>query len=226
MNPTPRPQEEAQPATPTPPAGSTRILDARGLACPQPVILTRKALEEGGFDLLEVLVDSPSSRENVARFAAYAHCTVEGTEASGDEARIRIRPSDARPGQPPAEGPCAAQDLPRLDANLLTVFLSSSILGRGSDELGALLMRAFLYTLAEADRAPERLLLMNGGVLLALEGSEHLANLRRLSDRGVEILACGTCLEFYKAKERLAVGRISNMQEIADHLLGGQVLSL
>ncbi|HWQ09118.1 MAG TPA: sulfurtransferase-like selenium metabolism protein YedF [Holophaga sp.] len=203
-----------------------RIIDARGLACPQPVILTRKALAEGGCGLLVVMVDNPASRENVVRFATHAGCAVEGVEEAGNEARITIRPTGAPAALPPAEASCDAPELPRLDPSIRTVFLSGRTLGRGDDELGALLMRAFLYTLTESDIVPQRLLLMNGGVLLAIEGSEHLVNLKRLADLGVEILACGTCLEFYKVKEKLAVGRVSNMQEIAGFLLEGNALSL
>ena len=209
-------------------SNAPRIIDARGLACPQPVILTRKALAEGGFDLLVVVVDNPASRENVVRFATHAGCAVEGVEEAGSEARVSIRPSTslAPADLPPAEASCEAQDLPRLDPSIQTVFLSSRTIGRGDDELGALLMRAFLYTLTESGIVPRRLLLMNGGVLLAIEGSEHLVNLQRLADLGVEILACGTCLEFYKVKDKQAIGRVSNMQEIAGFLLEGRSLSL
>lgn len=202
-----------------------RHLDARGLACPQPVILTRKALAEGGFDLLEVLVDNPASRDNVVRFARHTGCEAESTDEPGGLSRIRIRPA-APGGQaalPEPEPFCGTPELPQ---GIATVLIASSALGRGSDELGALLMRGFLYTLTESERIPRRLVLMNSGVLLAVAGSEHLVNLRRLADLGVEILACGTCLEFHQARERLAVGRISNMQEIAELLLQGGVLSL
>jgi intracellular sulfur oxidation DsrE/DsrF family protein len=87
-------------------------------------------------------------------------------------------------------------------------------------------MRAFLYTLTESETLPQQVLLMNSGVTLAAEGSEHLDNLRRLVDLGIEILACGACLEFYKLTDQLAVGRVSNMQEITGFLLQGNVLSL
>ena len=199
-----------------------RHLDARGLACPQPVILTRKALAEGGFDLLEVLVDNPASRDNVVRFARHAGCEAESTDEPGGLSRIRIRPGEGQ-ALPEPEPICGTPDLPQ---GIATVLIASNTLGRGSDELGALLMRGFLYTLTESERVPRRLVLMNSGVLLAIAGSEHLVNLRRLADLGVEILACGTCLEFHQARERLAAGRISNMQEIAELLLQGGVLSL
>ena len=205
-----------------------KIVDARGLACPQPVILTRKALAEGGFELLEVIVDNASSKENVARFATHAGCAVERIDQSGAEARILIRPADASPQRilPAAEEFCDVSSLPERKETVQTVFLSSNTIGRGSDELGALLMRAFLYTLTESEIVPKRLLLMNSGVLLAIEGAEHLTNLRRLVDLDVEILVCGTCLEFFKVKDELAVGRVSNMQEIQGALMEGRALSL
>ena len=204
-----------------------KIIDARGLACPQPVILTRKALTEGGFELLEVVVNNASSKENVVRFATHAGCIVESVDQSGTESRIRIRPADASPqsGLPAAEEFCEVSSLPARKEPIETVFLSSNTIGRGNDELGALLMRAFVYTLTESEIMPTRLLLMNSGVLLAIEGSEHLKNLRRLVDLDVEILVCGTCLEFFKVKDTLAVGRVSNMQEIQGALMEGRALS-
>ena len=202
-----------------------RTVDARGHACPQPVILTRKALAEGGFALLEVVVDDASSRENVVRFASYAHCVVEKVEEEGAVSRILIRPLAmdvaeparvfARPGPSAPEFPAAKNE---------TVFISAGGIGGGDEHLAGLLMRAFLYTLTEAETLPVRIILMNGGVRLAVEGSESLINLARLAERGVEILACGTCLEFYQLKDALAVGRVSNMYEIAGLLLQGTTL--
>jgi len=200
-----------------------RTVDARGQACPQPVILTRKALVEGGFDLMELIVDDPSPRENVVRFAGYANCVVEGVEEEGPVSRILIRPAAAAPAQervfarpePAAKAP---------DAEPVTVFISADGIGSGDEQLAALLMRAFLYTLTESEALPARIILMNGGVKLAVEGSDSLINLRRLAERGVEILACGTCLEFYQLKDALAVGRVSNMYEIAGLLLQGRTV--
>ena len=106
----------------------------------------------------------------------------------------------------------------------MTVFISADGIGSGDEQLAALLMRAFLYTLTESEALPARIILMNGGVKLAVEGSDSLINLRRLAERGVEILACGTCLEFYQLKDALAVGRVSNMYEIAGLLLQGRTV--
>ena len=205
-----------------------RTVDARGQACPQPVILTRKALAEGGFDLLEVIVDDASSQENVVRFAQYAKCEIAGVEEEGTVSRILIRPGAAASGTPAARVFAAPEPVPAPAAlgPDTTVFISSAGIGTGDEQLAALLMRAFLYTLTEAEAAPARIILMNGGVRLAVEGSEALVNLRRLTDRGVDILACGTCLEFYQLNDALAVGRVSNMYEIAGLLLQGRTLSI
>ena len=205
---------------------SRRVLDARGLACPQPVILTRKALAEGGFSELEVIVNTSSGRENVARFAGHVGCTIASIEESGDETRIVIQAPADNSSAPPSTGSITDATMPLVAPGIETVFLSCRTIGRGDDELGALLMRGFLYTLTESENVPRRVLLMNSAVTLAAEGSEHLENLRRLVDLGVEILACGTCLEFYKLTDRLAVGRVSNMQEIIEFLLQGKALSL
>ncbi len=204
-----------------------RTVDAQGQPCPQPVILTRKALAEGGFDLLEVIVDDASSRENVVRFAGYANCVVESVTEEGAVSRILIRPGLVDQGEPEARVFAAPEaSAPAESAAGATVFISSAGIGAGDEQLGALLMRAFLYTLTEADGVPARIILMNGGVRLAVEGSESLVNLRRLVERGVEVLACGTCLEFYQLKDALAVGRVSNMYEIAGLLLQGRTLSI
>ena len=205
---------------------SRRVLDARGLACPQPVILTRKALAEGGFSVLEVIVNTSSGRENVARFAGHAGCTIASIEESGEETRIVIEPPVANQSDPSSTETLTEATMPLGEPGIQTVLLSARTMGRGDDELGALLMRGFLYTLTESETLPQRVLLMNSGVTLAAEGSEHLQNLRRLVDLGVEILACGTCLEFYKLTDRLAVGRVTNLQEIAEFLLKGKALSL
>jgi len=201
-----------------------RTLDARGLPCPQPVILARKALAEGGFDTLEVTVDDAASRENLLKFGAYARCLVEAVDEGG-LTRIRLTPQ----GLDPAPALADACPLPAGAAGggpVEVVLLSADGIGQGDPDLARLLLRGFIYTLTEAERVPRRLLLMNSGVKLAVEGSESLANLRKLEARGVEVLACGTCLEFFGLTSLLAVGGITNMYELAGHLMEGPTLTL
>ena len=101
------------------------------------------------------------------------------------------------------------------------VYINSHLLGVGDEALGSILMRAFLKTLLELER-PTRLILINSGVRLASEGSEVLETLRALSEKGVEILSCGTCLDFYGLKEKLKVGIVSNMYDIAQITAGSR----
>jgi len=196
-----------------------RTLDAKGLPCPQPVILTRKALAEGGFSSLEILVDDAAARENILKFAAWAKCEVEDVASEGALTRIVLRPG--APGEASEAAP--VEPAP---AGAATVLITSDGIGSGSPDLAKLLMRGFLYTLTECDVPPMRIILMNAGVRLAVEGSDSLENLRKTADRGVDVIACGTCLEFYKLTEALAVGRVSNMYEISEHLLHGPTVIL
>jgi len=99
------------------------------------------------------------------------------------------------------------------------VYLNSRFLGIGDEALGSILMRSFLKTLLELETKPSRLILINSGVWLSSEGSDVLETLKTLSGRGVEILSCGTCLDFYGLKENLKVGVVSNMFTIAQALL-------
>jgi selenium metabolism protein YedF len=204
------------------------IVDARGLACPQPVILTRQALADGR-EWLEVLVDNEAARDNVVRFAGFAHCAVEAVTVEGEVRRIRIRAGAGVDSAAPAERVIEPARRPAAVPPIVqgtTVLITGAGIGRGDEQLGALLMRGFLYTLTEAEPTARRVVLMNGGVRLAVAGSEALVNLRRLEARGVEILACGTCLEFHQLREQLAVGRITNLYEIAGFMLEGRTVSL
>ena len=223
-------------------SGSEITIDARGLACPQPVVLAKKAIEESPAAIVAVIVDSETARENVLRFAAYsgraarsgpgrdgativeisaadaaeADAADVGAAAAGPAAGTAARPA---PGVQPIAPP--ASPGPRGPA---TVLLAADRLGQGDDDLGRLLMKGFIYALSEGEKLPRRIILMNSGARLAAEGSASLESLRRLEARGVEILACGTCLDFFALKDALGVGRVSNMYEIVALLIEGAVL--
>ncbi len=279
---------------------SHETLDARGIPCPGPVILVKKALAGGDSRDLEVLVDNEAARENVLRFASWSGCGILSADridaASGDRSpvywRIRVRPAAGKvagdgalkgesraaaagteptgvvavapSGMSPTLAPTLAKTEPagdvadaahvaaatdsvetrpvpssssgpevgavevgtRLPRECGTVFVATDSMGQGSEELGRLLMRGFLYALTERDTVPDRLILMNSGVRLAASGSESLANLKKLGERGVEILVCGACVEYFGLKADMAVGRISNMYEIAGFLMEERTLRI
>lgn len=187
-----------------------RIVDARGLACPQPVVNTKKALEEIKEGTLVTIVDNEVARDNVMKFAQSQGLRAE-VEERGTDYYIRISRGEIT-------------DLPKQVSPVLdqVLLISSATLGRGDDELGRLLMQSFLATLAQADSLPKKILLINGGVKLACEGSPVLASLLALEQKGVEIASCGTCLDFYRLKEKLCVGSVTNMYSIVEALAGAQ----
>jgi selenium metabolism protein YedF len=211
-------------------SGKRKTVDAKGLACPEPVVLTKKALEEGGFEEFEVLVDNPAARDNVSRFAGYSGCKlISVTENAGQFVLVLAAPAGAvhsSLAEESCEDTAPAPESATAQMAGATVLIATDRLGRGSDELGALLMKGFIYALAESTTPPKRLIFMNSGVNMPLQSSISLEDLRRLGKRGVEILSCGTCLDYYKVKDSLAVGRVSNMYEIASCLLDGRTVTL
>lgn len=182
-------------------------IDCRGLACPAPVIATKKGIEEYSGSSFRVLVDNGSAKENVLRFCASKKCTV--FEESGDESTSLVITCQLE--QSVDEDFCN-----RLFSKV--ILISSDKLGSGSDELGRLLLKNFIITLLELQKLPEKIIFVNSGVLLTSDGSESLEPLTRLSNAGVDILSCGICLDYYGIREKLAVGTVSNMYTIAESM--------
>ena len=184
-----------------------QILDLSGLACPLPVIRTKEALDAGGGEPLMVVVDNAAARDNVTRFAQSRGCTVTTTEA-GACFHLTIQPPAGAAAETcvmPTPAPAAA----------LVVVFASDRMGQGDPALGEILMRAFLQSLVQMEM-PQKLLFYNRGVFLTLDDSQVLAELKGLEEMGVALLVCGTCLDFYKVRERLAVGQVSNMFTILE----------
>ena len=195
----------------------TTVVDARGLACPQPVIKTRHAMQ--GADQVVTLVDNDTAVTNVSRMAQKAGWQVKVT-SEGEEYRIEM----AGPADKPEPLPVGRTEP---SAGPLVLVVSAEMMGRGNEELGHILIRSFFHTLGEVEPRPDRIILFNTGVRLACEGSAVLDDLCALEAEGVEILACGTCLGYFELKEKLAAGRVSNMYEIAEAILGaGKVVNL
>ena len=195
-------------------------LDCRGMSCPQPVLETKKALDKSGSEEILVLVDNPGSKENVRRFAESQGYRVNVAEEKGGFA-LRLQKAGGAKMEP-------ARHEKKMEGEAgLVVFLESDSIGRGSEELGRILMRSFLHTLGEAEFKPAKLIMVNSGVKLACEGSEVLEDLHQLSSQGTDILSCGTCLDFFGLKAGLKAGRISNMYEILSSLAqAGKVLKM
>jgi selenium metabolism protein YedF len=181
-------------------------VDARGLSCPEPVILAKKAIEQ--HEEVEVIVDNKTALENIKRLAVDQGCIFEEKEENGTY-HIYLKRREKREGGAKEQRPLG----PTL------VVISSDAMGRGDDQLGKLLIRAFIHTLTELEDKPDVIVLYNSGVLLSKEGSDCVEDLSALEKNGVKILICGTCVNHFGIKGEISVGTISNMYVIAETLL-------
>ncbi len=194
-----------------------RTLDCTGLPCPQPVLQCKQCLDNENPAELAVLVDNDAARENVSRFLATRGYATR-VEREGALWRI-VGTAPAAPGQADACAcaPMGAAEMRRLDQKV-TVFITSDVIGRGDDELGGKLMANFLGTLPELGEELWRLVLVNAGVKLAVEGSPVLDKLQALAGADVTILVCGTCLTHFGLLDRKAVGDTTNMLDVVTSL--------
>lgn len=236
-----------------------KTIDARGLACPKPVLLTREALLAGDATRLRVLIDNMASCENVTRMVDSLghqaridkrgedeiHLVVDVAattrtsafpggdatlhRASSDDAAPqhgvspketafphRASPQDSTTAQNAAEGAPAQTACRAASRNV--VLISSDRFGEGDDELGSVLMRAFIKTLKEVVPTPETIFFINAGVRLTTEDSALIQDIRELEESGMQVFSCGTCLDFFHLKEKLVVGKVTNMFEVVSHL--------
>ena len=187
---------------------------------------------EGGLDEIEVVVDNEAARENVVRFLRFAGAESPSVVVTGAVATIvsavtaaMIEKAGGGASAPACEEDEAATENRALNGK--TLFFSSDQIGRGDEALGRLLVRGFLYTLSEMERPPKTLVFMNAGVRLAAEREDTIELLQKLQTRGVELLVCGTCLDYLHLKESLRAGRVSNLYEIAERFLAsGDVVTV
>ena len=194
---------------------SARTIDCRGLACPQPVIETKKVIDACKEKDILVIVDNTAARENVSRLARTVGCKVNVTEEEGSY-QIEITIPDSKTagvGDDPEKSAVTGETSENI------YFIITNSLGQGSPDLGEVLMKSLMVALSQ-QTPPAALLFLNTGVHLAIEGSPVLELLRGMAARGAEILVCGTCLNYYKISEKLAVGVVSNMLDINSKLTG------
>lgn len=181
-------------------------VDARGFACPKPVILTKKAIDQGESHITTI-VDNEVAKENVTKLIKKMNFDYNVELSEGNYYIHFDTNSEISVG----EGL-----LPKDELDDLVILVASDKFGSGIDELGKVLMKGYLYTLTERKPYPKAVIFVNGGVLNTVEGSPSIENLRILQENGVEILSCGTCLDYYNVKSKLMVGEVSNMYTIVD----------
>lgn len=191
-------------------------VNAIGDACPLPVIKTMNALKElGGAGTVEVLVDNAVAVQNLTRLAENKGCTIKTEQVSEKEYRVTLTASGAVQQTGDEASFCT---VPAAQKKVVVV-ISADHMGEGNDELGKILLKGFLFALTQQEMLPSTILFYNGGASVTCEGSTSLDDLRELTKLGVEILTCGTCLNYYGLTNKLCVGEITNMYVIAEKQL-------
>ena len=192
-----------------------KIIDCKGMACPLPVVNAKKASEEmSAGDVLTVLVDNEIAVQNLTRFGEHKGFTVSAEKKGDKEYAVIMGISGAAPETKEEEVVCAV-DTRRKG---MLVVLSANVMGTGDVKLGTSLMKAFVFALTKQDQLPDTILCYNTGAYLTCEGADTLEDLKLLESEGVTVLTCGTCLDFYGLKEKLAVGGVTNMYDIVERM--------
>ncbi len=189
-------------------------VDARSDACPIPVVKTKEAIAKlNGEGTVETLVDNETAVQNLTKLAHQ-----KGYEATSEQQNdgcyrvsMTIQKQENR-----EDAPEKVLSQPAVREQNTVVVIAADHMGEGDNELGRTLLKGFIFALVTQEESPKTILFYNGGARLTCEGSDSLEDLHALAEQGVEILTCGTCLNFYGLTEKLAVGGVTNMYEIAE----------
>ncbi len=193
-----------------------KILDAKGMACPKPVIETKKLLTAYPDDCVVTAVDNETSAENLKKLAQSLGYQTKCTEKEKGIFEVLFTKGDIKENI--IQNINEDKENIQQNKDTLTIIISTNKLGTGDDELGLNLMKSYIYALTETGKNPESLIFLNSGVFFTVKDSPVLTCLEELSQKGTEILSCGACLNFYNLTESLAVGSITNMYTIAEKM--------
>lgn len=183
-------------------------LDAKGLACPKPVINTKKKLDSIEQGVVEVTVDNDIAKENILKLAKSMNLEANVLKTEKDSICIEIIKGEN----------VIIEEKSQESLADTCIFINSDKMGTGNDELGQVLIKGYIYTLTESKPYPKSILFVNSGIKLTTENEATVENLKILQDAGVEILSCGTCLDYYGLKEELKVGTVTNMYTIVESM--------
>ncbi len=182
-------------------------IDCKGMSCPQPVLATKDLIEEHPDEIVEVLVDNKASKENVTRFLKSQGWTVKVKERGENVFSITGAPPTCEMSHE------ETKDTDEIHQKIL-IFIPTDVFGYGNDELGRALMKNFIATLKEMGEDLWRIVLVNAGVKLSIKDSPVIQELTTLENSGVDILVCGTCLEYFNLMDEKIVGQTTNMLDI------------
>lgn len=199
-------------------------VNAMGDACPIPVVKTKNAIKElKGPGMVETLVDNEIAVQNLTKMAKQKGYGVKSEKISENEYKVIMEIGEVLAAQTEVEDEEINCEIPAKKKNVVVV-ISSKTMGEGNDELGAALMKGFIYAISQQEELPSTILFYNGGASHTCEGSVSLEDLKSMEAQGVEILTCGTCLNFYGLTDKLQVGSVTNMYVIAEKMTNADLV--
>lgn len=182
------------------------MIDARGIACPRPVLMMKAELEKISEGVVTIIVDNKGSSINVKNFCEANGCTVTVTEKDG------CYQIDAAKGYT-----CDIAEDKSTDKNIV-VFISGECVGSEEPELGKMLMKGFVGNLKNNTPLLKTLILVNNGVRMTTVNEETVAMIKELEAMGVEILSCGACLNYFNIVDELKVGKVTDAHTVGTRL--------
>ena len=200
-------------------------VNAMGDTCPVPVVKTKNVIKELGDQggVVEILVDNEISVQNLTKMANQKGYGVRSEKLAENQFQVIMEVGEGAAQQAADDAPETCLVTPGGKKNVV-VAVTAPWMGAGNEELGAVLIKGFLFALTQQDTLPTTILFYNGGATLTTEGSASLEDLKSLEALGVEILTCGTCLNYYGLTDKLRVGEVTNMYTIAEKLLGADLV--
>ena len=192
-----------------------KVVEVLGKKCPMPLVETKKTLKESApNELIKVITDSENAVKNVTRYLSDNDIEVD-VQQSGNTFELVFSKDGSKPVIEEAESYCDTSEIS--NDNFIVVYTKDRI-GEGSNDMGNMLVGGMLTTLTETESTPEKMIFMNAGINLVIEGSPVLDLLKKLENKGSELLVCGTCLDYFGKMDELRVGRVSNMLEILESM--------
>lgn len=180
-------------------------INAVGIDCPKPVIMAKKELDKIEEGTVEILADNRVCVNNLIKLAESSGHAYDMVQESADRFVVQIHKAGGTSEEAKVSAPINDD---------FTIAIGSRYYGTGDDKLGEILMKSFIYTVTETEPLPKTIVFYNSGVYLTVKDSPVLDDIKVLAENGVEIISCGTCLDFFGLKEDLGVGEISNMYTI------------
>ncbi|WP_252248688.1 sulfurtransferase-like selenium metabolism protein YedF [Clostridium sp. ZBS20] len=195
-----------------------KIIDAKGKNCPIPVIMAKKEIDNGNVNFV-VEVDNKIANENLKKLGNSMGFEIKSQEANGIF-KVHFLKAGRNNNKSEICEECneIIEEIKKDKLSTWSIFIGKEIIGSGSEELGKSLMKMYFYTMTESDDLPKSILFMNEGVKIPALNEQVVEHLKDLEKKGVEILVCGTCLNFYGLEEELKVGKVSNMYEISNYM--------